>query len=502
MDAWQNLISGFSIFLHHPINLVFCFIGVFFGTLVGVLPGIGPPSAISLLLPVTFYLDPVSSLIMLAGISYGAMYGGSTTSILVNIPGEAASIVTCIDGYQMARKGRAGAALGISAIASFIAGTLGVFGLIFLAPALARLALKFGPPEYFCLVIFSLTLLVYLAKGSMPKALIVSVFGVILGTIGQDPIMGTNRFTYGNISLMTGMGLVAVVVGLFGVSEVLMNVEISIQREIFEKKITGLYPYYQDMKKSILPILRGSVLGFFMGIIPGMSVAIPTFVSYALEKKLSKKPEEFGYGAIEGVAGPEATNNGASVGILIPTLSLGIPTGATTALILGALIIHGLQPGPLLIKDSPEVFWGLVASLYVGNVMLLVLNLPLIGVWVKLLKVPYSFLFVLILIFCLIGSYTINNSVTDVLVMIGFSVLGYLMIKFDYERVPLILGLILGPIMETALRRSLIMSNGSFSIFFSRTDMYNPLIYFRFHVSVVTFYPKAFHCENGIAPEC
>lgn len=467
METIQNLLFGFSI-AAQPINLLYCFCGVLVGTLIGVLPGIGPPAALSLLLPITFHVPPVSSVIMLAGIMYGAMYGGSTTSILVNIPGEAASVVTCLDGYQMARQGRAGPALGIAAFGSFIAGTISIFMLILFAPTLARFALRFGPPEYFSLMVLGLSILVYLAKGSILNALIMVCFGLILGTIGLDQMTGVPRFVYKMTVLMDGVGLVQVVIGLFGISEVLVNVETTFKQEIFKAKIKGLLPSREDWKRSIGPIGRGSVLGFFMGIIPGISVVIPTFVSYALEKKLSRHPEKFGTGMIEGVAGPESANNAASAGTLVPMLSLGIPTGAATALLLGALMIHGLRPGPLLIKESPEVFWGVVSSLYVGNLMLLILNLPLISLWVRVLKVPYSFLFSLILLFCLIGSYTINNNVDDGIIMIVFGLIGYLMRKFDYEAAPLVLGLVLGPMMENALRRSLLISEGSLGVFFLR----------------------------------
>jgi len=396
------------------------------------------------------------------------MYGGSTTSILVNIPGEAASVVTCLDGYTMARKGRAGPALGIAAFGSFIAGTITIFFLVFLAPTLARLALKFGPPEYFALMILGLSIMVYLAHGSMVNALIMVCFGLFLGTIGLDQMTGVPRFVYKNTTLMDGIGLVQVVIGLFGVSEVLINVETTFKQEIFETKIKGLLPNREDWKRSIGPIGRGTLIGFLLGIIPGMTVVIPTFVSYVVEKKLSKHPEQFGTGVIEGVAGPESANNAASTGALVPMLSLGIPAGASTALLLGALMIHGLRPGPLLIKESPEVFWGVVASLYVGNVMLLILNLPLIGLWVKILKVPYHFLFSLILLFCVIGSYVTNNNPYDVVIMTIFGLVGYLMKKFNYEAAPLVLALVLGPILENALRRSLMISEGVFGIFFTR----------------------------------
>jgi len=467
MDVFGQLYFGFSVALQ-PMNLLYCFAGVLVGTLIGVLPGVGPAAALSLLLPITLYVPPVSAIILLAGITYGAMYGGSTTSILVNIPGEAASVVTCLDGYQMARQGRAGPALGIAAFGSFIAGTITIFMLIFLAPTLASWALKFGPPEYFALMVLGLSIMVYLARGSVINALIMVCFGLFLGTIGLDTMTGVPRFVYKITALMDGVGLIQVVIGLFGVSEVLLNVETAFKQEIFETKVKGLLPNREDWKRSIGPIGRGSILGFFLGIIPGMSVVIPTFVSYVIEKKLSKNPEGFGTGMIEGVAGPESANNAASTGTLVPMLSLGIPTGASTALLLGALMMHGLRPGPLLIQESPDVFWGLVASLYVGNAMLLVLNLPLIGLWVKILKIPYHFLFSLILLLCIIGSYITNNTAADVIIMAVFGLIGYLMKKLNYEAAPLVLALVLGPIMEAALRRSLVISEGGFGLFFTR----------------------------------
>jgi putative tricarboxylic transport membrane protein len=467
MEVLNDLLFGFGVALQ-PMNIVYCFVGVLIGTLTGVLPGVGPSAALSLLLPVTFHVPPVSTIILLGGITYGAMYGGSTTSILVNIPGEAASVVTCLDGYQMARKGRAGPALGISAFGSFIAGTFTIFFLVFLAPTLAGLALKFGPPEYFALMVLGLSIMVYLAKGSIVNALIMVAFGLIIGTIGLDQMTGSPRFVYRITALMDGVGLIQVVIGLFGVSEVLINIERTFKREVFETEVKGLLPNREDWKRSAGPIGRGSLIGFILGVIPGMSVVIPTFVSYVVEKKLSKHPEKFGTGMIEGVAGPEAANNAASTGTLVPMLSLGIPTGASTALLLGALMIHGVQPGPLLIKDSPEVFWGVVASLYVGNVMLLVLNLPLIGLWVKILKIPYHLLFSIILLLCIVGSYTTNNNPADVIIMAVFGLVGYLMKKLDYEPAPLILALVLGPMLEKAFQRSIILSDGGFGIFFTR----------------------------------
>ena len=467
MDLFSNLLYGFSVALT-PVNLLYCFIGVFIGTLIGVLPGIGPVGAMSLLLPTTFHSSPVGAIIMLAGIYYGAMYGGSTTSILLNIPGEAASVVTCLEGYQMARRGRAGPALGISAFGSFIGGTISIIGLMLVAPPLAEGALKFGPPEYFSLMVLGMTMLIYLASGSIPKALMMAVLGVVLGIIGIDPTSGVQRFTFGILELNDGIGLVPLVMGLFGVSEVLLNVEQSLKREIFQTKIRGLFPNLDDWRKSAGPIARGSVLGFFLGILPGGGALISSFVAYAMEKKISKTPEQFGQGAIEGVAGPETANNSATGGAFIPLLTLGIPANVVMAMLLGALLIHGMQPGPMLLQAHPDLFWGVVTSMYIGNGMLLLLNLPLIGLWVQVLKVPYRILFPMILLFCLIGAYSINYSTMDILIMIGFGVVGYLMKKFQYEGAPLVLAYVLGPMLEMALRQSLTMSDGQFSIFFTR----------------------------------
>jgi putative tricarboxylic transport membrane protein len=467
MDILNNILLGFQVALA-PMNLFFCFLGVLIGTLVGVLPGLGPVAAMSLLLPSTFHVSPVAAVIMLAGIYYGAMYGGSTTSILVNIPGEAASVVTCLDGYQMARKGRAGPALGMAAFGSFIAGTVSIIGLMFLAPPLAEMALKFGPPEYFSLMLLGLVILTFLAGGSMTKALLMAAFGLFLGLVGMDIMTATPRFTLGFYFLTDGVGLVPVVMGLFGISEVLINVEAGLKQEVFQTKIKNLLPTLKDWKDSIWPILRGSVIGFFLGILPGGGAVISSFVSYAVEKKVSKHPEKFGTGIIEGVAGPESANNAATGGAFIPLFTLGLPSNAVMAMLLGALIIYGMQPGPMLIKQHPDLFWGAVTSMYIGNVMLLVLNLPLIGLWVKILKIPYPVLFPLILLFCLIGVYSLNNNVAEIGLMLVFGGLGYLMKKFDYEAAPLVLALVLGPMMEHALRQSLIMSNGSPAIFFTR----------------------------------
>jgi putative tricarboxylic transport membrane protein len=467
LDILNNISLGFSVCLQ-PINVFYCFVGVFIGTLIGVLPGIGPVSAMALLLPSTYHVQPVTSIIMMAGIYYGAMYGGSTTSILVNIPGEAASVITCLDGYQMARQGRAGAALGISAFGSFIAGTVSVIALMCIAPPLAEMALKFGPPEYVALMCLGLTILIFLSRGSMIKAFLMAALGLFLGTIGFDIITGDLRFVYGRKILMDGIGLIQVAIGLFGLTEIFLNIEETVKREFLETRMSHLLPSLKDWKESIGPIIRGSIVGFFVGIIPGPSGVISTFTAYAVEKKISKHPEKFGTGVIAGVAAPESANNAATGGAFIPLLTLGIPSNAVMALMLGALMIQGVQPGPSLIAKNPQLFRGVVASMYVGNIMLLVLNIPLIGLWVKILKVPYSILFPMILLFCIIGTYTLNNNIYDVLIMVFFGVLGYAMKKYDYESPPLILALVLGPIMENSLRQSLIISNGSFQIFLTR----------------------------------
>jgi putative tricarboxylic transport membrane protein len=468
MDLFHSIVLGFQVTLQ-PENILFCLIGVVIGTLVGILPGFGPAAAISLLLPVTFHVTPVSAIIMLAGIYYGAMYGGSTTSILVNIPGEAASVVTCLDGYQMARKGRAGAALGISAIGSFVAGTIGVIGLMIMAPLLAEVALKFGPPEYFSLMILGLTILTFLASGSMWNALLMAAFGLFVGSIGVDPLVGLTRFTFDVVELSDGVGLIPVVMGLFGVAEVLLNIEQSLdKRDLLQTKILNLLPNLQDFFDSFWPIIRGTIVGFFLGILPGGGAAIASFMSYALEKRISKHPELFGTGMIAGVAGPESANNAATGGAFIPLLTLGIPSNAVMAILLGALMLHGISPGPAMISEHPDLFWGVIASMYLGNLILLILNLPMIGIWVKILKIPYPILFPLILLFCIIGVYSLNSNVVEVLIMIVFGVIGYVLKKFNYEAAPLVLALILGPIMETSLRRSLMLSYGNPMIFLTR----------------------------------
>ncbi len=469
MDFAQNLFLGLSVSLNW-INFGYCLVGVFVGTLVGVLPGLGPTATIALLMPMTYKLDPIAAIIMLAGIYYGAQYGGSTTSILVNIPGEASSVVTTLDGYQMAKQGRAGPALGIAAFGSFIAGSLATLGLSMVGPPMARLAIEFGPAEYFSLVCLGLVAATFLTQGSMLKSLMMMVVGLILGTVGRDLLEGFPRFTYGIFELEDGIGFVPIIMGLFGVAEILNNLEspLSQAREIYQKRIQGLFPSLKDWAVSIGPILRGTVLGFFLGALPGGGAVLGSFASYAMEKKLARDPAIFGRGAIQGVAGPEAANNAASQGAFIPLLTLGIPSNVVMAMLIGALMIHGVQPGPMMIAKNPELFWGVITSMYLGNLLLLVLNLPLIGIWVQMLKIPYRILFPLILMFCLIGVYSINNSVFEIYLMGLFGILGYILKKLDFEPAPLILALILGPMMEDALRHTMLISSGNLWVFVVR----------------------------------
>lgn len=467
MNLLECVYYGFSVSLQ-PNNLLACFIGVFIGTLIGVLPGLGPVATMSILLPISFKMSATSAIIMMAGIFYGAMYGGSTTSILMNIPGEAASVVTCLDGYQMARQGRAGPALGIAAFGSFIAGTMGVGGLMLLAPPLASIALEFGPPEIFGILILSFTMVTHLASGSKLKAVAMAIVGLILGTVGLDPIVVTPRFAYGSLTLMDGIGMAPLVMGLFGVSEVFFNIERGMKQDILKADIRRLLPSRQDWKDAGKPIVRGGILGFLLGILPGIGAIIPTFISYALEKRLSKHPQKFGQGAIEGVAGPEAANNAATAGTMVPLLTLGIPPNVVMAVLMGAFLTHGVQPGPLLMKEHPEIFWGVITSMYTGNALLLLLNLPLIGLWVRVLKVPYGILFPLIFLFCLIGVYSVAGNIWDIVVMLVFSVLGYLMKKFDYEPAPLVLSFVLGRMAEESIRQSLVLSRGDLLVFFKR----------------------------------
>jgi putative tricarboxylic transport membrane protein len=465
---FQGLFMGFGI-AFSPFNLLFAMIGALLGTLVGVLPGLGPSATISLLLPISFKIgSPVTSIIMMAGIFYGAMYGGSTTSILVNIPGEAASVVTCIDGYQMALKGRAGPALGIAAIGSFVAGTVGVLGLTFVAPPLAEFALKFGPPEYFALTMVGLLMATLLGEGSVIKGLIMVTLGLLLGAVGLDPVSGAVRFTFGFFELQEGVDFVTLAMGMFGIGEILINLEKELTTELVTKKVDHLWPSLKDWADSKWAVLRGSVIGFFIGILPGGGAVISSLVSYAVEKKISKHPEEFGHGAICGVAGPESANNAAASASFIPLLTLGIPGNAAIAMIFAALLIQGVTPGPFLLAEHPDIFWGVIASMYIGNVMLLILNLPLVGIWVQLLKVPYAILAPIIVLFCIIGVFSLDNRVFEIYVMGFFGVLGYLFRKVDLDPGPLILAFVLGRILEPAIRQSLLMSAGSPLIFFTR----------------------------------
>jgi len=467
MGFLDNIILGFQVCLS-PTNFLFCLIGVTLGTLVGVLPGIGPMGCIAILFPATFKMEATTGIIMMAGIWYGAMYGGSTTSILVNIPGEAASVVTCLDGYQMARQGRAGPALGIAAMGSFIAGTLSVVGLMCVAQPLATLALRFGPPEYLAVMCAGVVIVTYLARGSTLKALMMAAVGIILANTGLDLITGLPRFTFGFEELTDGIKLASIVMGLFGISEVFINLETAFKTDIYKTKYSNLWPSLRDWADSIWAILRGTAIGFGLGSLPGVGPITSSFVSYAVEKKVSKHPERFGKGAIEGVAGPESANNAATGGNLISLIALGIPSNALLALLYSSLIVHGIQPSPLFIKGHPDIFWGLIASMYLGNVLLVVLNLPLIAIWVKVLKIPYHILFPLILLFCIIGVYSLDSSTFDLHIMLIFGVLGYLMRKFGYEAAPLVLTFVLTPQLEAHLRRSLTISDGSFAIFFTR----------------------------------
>jgi putative tricarboxylic transport membrane protein len=464
---FHNLFYGFSVALQ-PEHILVCFLGVLLGTLIGVLPGIGPLGAIAILLPATFRMSPVSAIIMLAGIYYGAMYGGSITSILVNIPGEAASVVTCLDGHEMAKQGRAGPALGIAAFGSFFAGTLGIVGLMLFAAPLAEFALKFGPPEYFGVIFLGMTLLMYLSRGSLLKGVMMAVFGLIISFVGLDPIEGSPRLTFNLLQLWDGIGIVPLAMGLFGIAEILINIEERAAHEVLKTKIKNIFPNLSDWMQSKWAILRGSLLGFFLGILPGGGAIISSFASYGLEKRISKEPEKFGRGAIEGVAGPESANNSATAGAFVPLFTLGIPSNVVMALLFGALTIHGMRPGPFLMTNHPDLFWGVVSSMYIGNIMLLILNVPLIPLWVQVLKIPYKILFPLILLFCIIGAYSIRSSIFDVHLTIIFGMVGYLFRKFDYEAAPLVLAFVLGPLFESNLRQSLTLSKGSFSIFFSR----------------------------------
>jgi len=467
MEVLNNLIMGFGVALSLQ-NLMYCFIGCFVGTAIGVLPGIGPLVTIAMLLPITFNLAPIPALIMLSGIYYGAQYGGSTTSILVNLPGETASVITCLDGYQMAKNGRAGPALAIAAIASFLAGCIGTLLIGLFGPPLAEVALEFGAAEYFALMFMALVAAASLAHGDMVKSLAMVFLGLLMGIIGTDVNSGMARYSFGLPELTDGIGFTVVAVGLFAISEIVKNLEDPEPQEVFTKEIKGLMPTLHDLKVSAMPALRGTAIGAFFGALPGTGPAVSSFASYMLEKKLAKDPSIFGKGAIQGVAAPEAANNAAAQTAFIPTLTLGIPGSATMALMLGALTIQGIAPGPQVMTSKPDLFWGLIASMWVGNAMLVILNLPMVGLWVKLLKVPYHWLFPSIIMFCAIGNYSINNSAMDVYLCALFGILGYILVKLQCEPAPLILGYVLGPLMEENLRRALLISRGDPTVFFTR----------------------------------
>jgi putative tricarboxylic transport membrane protein len=462
-----SLLHGFAVALQ-PDNLWYAFLGCLVGTLVGVLPGIGPLSGISILLPVTFGLNATQAVIMLAGIYYGSQYGGSTTSILMRIPGEASSVMTCIDGHAMAMKGRAGAALCIAAVGSWIAGTFGIVVLTVVAPPLANIALRFGPPEYTALLILGLIFLAYMSSTSLIRTLTMACTGLMLGMIGIDNMTGHFRYSFDLAELGDGIGIVPVAVGLFGLGEILATPSAKIVGEVISPRLRELLPNREEWRQSVLPIARGSVLGFIIGIIPGSAHIISSFLSYALEKRVAKHPEEFGKGAVAGVAGPESANNAASTGAFVPMLALGLPTGPITAVLIGALMIHGVAAGPQLVNEHPDVFWGFVASMYVGNLMLLALNLPLVGLFVSVLRIPYAYLYPLIIMFCIIGVYEVSHSIVDVWIMLIMGVVGYGLRKFGFDPAPLVLGLVIAPMFEQSLRQSLIMSNGNYLIFFQR----------------------------------
>lgn len=467
MELLANLGLGLSTSFT-PLNLLYCLAGVFLGTLIGVLPGLGPTATIAMLLPVTFTLPPVSALIMLAGIYYGSQYGGSTTSILVNVPGEAASVVTALDGYQMARQGRAGVALATSAIGSFFAGTVATVILALFAPPLATVALKFGPAEFFSLMVLGLLASIVLARGSLLHAAGMVVLGLLLGLVGTDVNSGTQRFTFGLPRLADGIGFVVVAMGMFGLAEITRNLENEEGRSTVVAKVANLMPTREDWKRMIGPILRGTAIGSALGILPGSGSILGSFAAYAIEKKVSKNSKEFGKGAIEGVAAPESANNAGAQTSFIPMLTLGIPSNPVMALMIGAMIIQGIQPGPSVITEQPQLFWGIIVSMWIGNLFLVILNLPMIGMWVRIVSVPYQLLFPAILVFCGIGVFSLNNTEFDIYTMAFFGLVGYVFVKLDCEPAPMLLAYILGPMMEEYLRRALLISRGDATVFFTR----------------------------------
>jgi putative tricarboxylic transport membrane protein len=463
----HSLYLGFSVALD-PYHLWYAFLGCLVGTLVGVLPGIGPLAGISIVLPVTFGLNATQAIIMLAGIYYGSQYGGSTTSILMRIPGEASSVMTCIDGYAMAQKGRAGAALCIAAVGSWVGGTFGVLVLTAVAPPLATIAVRFGPPEYTALIVLGLIFLAYMSSTSLVRTLLMACLGLLLGMIGIDNMTGHFRYSFDLAELGDGIGIVPVAVGLFGLGEILSTPSHSAVKNVIAPRLRDLLPTRKEWGEAAFPIGRGTLLGFIIGIIPGSAHIISSFLSYALERRVSKHPEQFGKGAVAGLAGPETANNAASTGAFVPLLALGIPTSPVTAVLIGALMLHGVSVGPMLVNEHPDVFWGFVASMYVGNLMLLALNLPLVSLFVTVLRIPYVYLYPMIIMFCILGVYETNNSIVDVWIMLIMGVVGYALRKFEFDPAPLVLGLVIAPIFEQSLRQSLIMSNGNYLIFFNR----------------------------------
>jgi putative tricarboxylic transport membrane protein len=467
MDLFANLALGFSVAVT-PANLLYCLVGVFLGTLIGVLPGLGPTATIAMLLPLTFALPPIAALIMLAGIYYGSQYGGSTTSILVNLPGEAASVVTTLDGYQMAKQGRAGPALTASAVGSFFAGTVATFLLALFAPPLAEIGLQFGPADYFSLLVLGLVASVVLAQGSLLHAIGMVILGLLLGLIGTDVTSGTPRFTFGIPELADGIGFVTVAMGMFGLGEIIRNLESESERSVVVSKITSLMPSKEDWKRMIAPILRGTLIGSGLGILPGSGSILGSFAAYSIEKKISKNRAQFGKGAIEGVAAPESANNAGAQTSFIPMLTLGIPSNPVMALMVGAMIIQGIQPGPAVVTEQPQLFWGIIASMWIGNLFLIILNLPLIGLWARMIMVPYPLLYPAILAFCGIGVFSLNNSQFDIYLMGLFGLLGYLFIKLGCEPAPMLLAYILGPMMEEYLRRAMLISRGNPLVFVQR----------------------------------
>jgi TctA family transporter len=467
MELFDNLALGFATALT-PENLFWCFVGVFIGTLVGVLPGIGPTAAIAMLLPITFTFEPVTALIMLAGIYYGAQYGGSTTAILINLPGETSSAVTAIDGHEMSRAGRAGPALAAAAIGSFVAGTFGTLVVVLFAPILASIALRFGSAEFFSLVVLGLIASTALARGSTVKALAMILLGLLLGTVGEDLYTATPRFTFGIRELYSGINFVSVAVGMFGIAEILRNLEDERRRDLVIGAVKNLLPSREDLRRIVRPIIRGTVLGSGLGVLPGAGHVLASFASYSVEKKISKDPKSFGHGAIEGVAGPESANNAAAQTSFIPLLTLGLPAHPVMALMVGAFIIQGITPGPRVVVDEPALFWGLVVSMWVGNLLLVLLNLPLIGLWVRFLRIPYHYLVPAIVAFACIGTYSINQNVYDVFAIVFFGLLGYVLIKLGCEPAPLLLGFVLGPLLENHMRRALIIAHGDPTTFVTR----------------------------------